>query len=93
MLSDLTAEKIRLTMLHLWMQRQKGEIPVDREISAEHMARVSAQLGVPVSERTFRRVTSAYLHRARQAAQQIMDRESHPSPSTLNSQPSTSTNP
>lgn len=72
MLTDATAEKIRLVMLHLWMQRATGELPADREVSAEHMARVSEQLGYPVSERTFRRVVSTYLARARKAADQIL---------------------
>lgn len=72
MLTEVTAEKIRLVMLHLWMQRRTGELPADREVSAEHMARVSVQLGFPVSERTFRRVLSTYLSRARQAAEQLL---------------------
>jgi hypothetical protein len=65
MLSDATAEKIRLVMLALRLKRMRGEIGEDEPVSTEKMARLAAELGVPLSERTFRRVEQISLARLR----------------------------
>jgi hypothetical protein len=64
MLSPATAEKVRLVMLVLRWNQLRGNIPA-KPVSAEAMAEVSAALGIPVSERTFRRVEQVALAKAR----------------------------
>jgi hypothetical protein len=67
MLSPDTSDKVQLVMLVLQYNQLKGNIP-NRPVSSEAMAELSAALGIPVSERTFRRITQVALAKARTAA-------------------------
>lgn len=60
-MTELTAEKIRLTMLAIQADRLAGRIGETEPVSTGRMARYSAMLGCPVSEITFRRATDLQL--------------------------------
>ena len=53
-MTPLTAEKVRLTMLAIEALRVTGKIDPTEPVSTGRMARISDDLGCPVSEKTFR---------------------------------------
>lgn len=65
MLSEATDLKVRLVMLAIREKRLRGEIGDDEAVSTETMAKISDQIGFPVSERTFRRVEQIAIARLR----------------------------
>lgn len=66
-MTEITEEKIRLTMLALRALRLVGRLGEDEAVSPERMARISRELGVPVDEKTFRRAERQSLTHARLA--------------------------
>lgn len=66
-MTPLTAEKIRLTMLAIEALRLTGEIDHAEMVSTARMARISEELGCPVSEKTFRTAVADHVTRARLA--------------------------
>ncbi len=58
-MTDLTQARIDLVMLELQRRRMAGEIGADEPVGPEAMARISGDLGIPVSESTFRAVCRA----------------------------------
>lgn len=67
-MTELTAEKVRLVLLVIKAQRLAGKIPPGKPVSAEYMAGISRELGVPLDEKTFRNANRRALSRARLAA-------------------------
>lgn len=66
-MTDLTTEKIRLTMLAIRALRLVGKLGEDEAVSPDYMAGVSRQLGCPVDAKTFRTAESRSLALARLA--------------------------
>lgn len=64
-MTELTAEKVRLVMLAIRELRLKGLIGEHDEVTPGAMARVSAEIGVPLAESTFRRAEADALALAR----------------------------
>lgn len=71
---DLTAEKIRLTVLAVQAMRMTGRIPAGAAVSHRKMERISYEIGAPVSREEFARAEARALHKARLAALAITAR-------------------
>jgi hypothetical protein len=54
-----TSRKVDLVMRELRARKQRGEIAEEAKVSTEQMARVSVEIGQPVSAITFRRIERA----------------------------------
>jgi hypothetical protein len=54
-MTELTAIKVRLVMLAIAERRLRGEIPESHTVSTAQCETISRELGLPVSEATFRR--------------------------------------
>lgn len=66
-MTSSTSDKIALVMLALRERRLRGEIPEGSSISTKQMARISDEIGTPVSEATFRRIETLALMKLRLA--------------------------
>lgn len=66
-MTDLTSEKISLVMLALDALRLTGRLGATEPVTPESMARWSVELGCPVSEKTFRRMTQRSVLAVRKA--------------------------
>lgn len=66
-MTELTAEKVRLTMLAIRALRLAGKLDEHEPVSTEQMAAYSVMLGCPVSEQTFRRAARQQLAMARRS--------------------------
>jgi len=75
MLSESTALKVQLVLSVIRWNQLKGNIPADRPISTAAMAEVAKEIGVPVSEQTFRRVSQIALAKARLSAAAMLPKE------------------
>lgn len=68
-MTSSTSDKISLVMLALRERRLRGEIAADAAISTKQMARISDEIGAPVSEATFRRIEHVAILKLRLALQ------------------------
>lgn len=66
-MTEATAIKLKLTCLAIEAMRLRGEIGEDEPVSPERMARISEEIGHPVSEATFKRIEGRFRFRARLA--------------------------
>ena len=66
-MTELTREKVSLTMLAIRALRLTGKLDPNAPVSTERMARISAEIGCPVSEKTFRTVAEVQLAAVRRA--------------------------
>lgn len=73
-MSPSTSDKIALVMRELHAKREAGEI--SGEVSTRTMARISREIGTPVSEVTFRRLEKTAMAKLAAAVLRII--ESHP---------------
>jgi DNA-directed RNA polymerase sigma subunit (sigma70/sigma32) len=58
-------DKVRLVMREIRRRRSLGIIGEGEEVTPYQMAAISAEIGTPVSERTFRRIESDALQKLR----------------------------
>jgi hypothetical protein len=58
-------DKVRLVMREIRRRRAAGLIGEGEEVTPYQMAAISAEIGTPVSERTFRRIEDSALQKLR----------------------------
>lgn len=70
-MSELTDEKLKLVVLAATAMRLTGKIPHDATLSPKRLARISQEIGCPVSEATIRRVETRAIERAKLNAPKV----------------------
>jgi hypothetical protein len=78
MLTESTAEKVSLVLAVIRWNQLKGNIPADRPVSTAAMAEVAKEIGLPVSEQTFRRVAQIALAKAKLRALELESQTDNP---------------